>query len=71
MAWIVRVEIGKGKNKTVRQSIPLPNQERVRAWAKRNSSIKSNTPVRITNTTTKKSKTTTGSGAYIFGRVFK
>jgi hypothetical protein len=67
MAWIVRVETGKGKNKSISQSIPLPNKSRVRAWAKRHPMIKSNTKVTIKNTTTKKTITTTGTGSYIFG----
>lgn len=66
MAWIIRVEKGRGKNKSVSQSTPLPNKARVRAWAKRNPMIKSNTKVTIKNTRTKKTITTTGSGAYIF-----
>lgn len=71
MAWIVRIESGKGKNRSVRQSIPLPNKERVRAYVKRNPVGRSDTPVKITNTVTKKTKTFTKSGASLFGRKFK
>jgi len=54
MAYIVKVETGKGKNKSVSQSIPLPNQKRVCNWIKRNPMVKSNTNIKVTNTRTKK-----------------
>ena len=68
MAWVVRIETGSGKNKSVFQSIPLPNKARVRAYVKRHPAVKSNTKIKITNTITKKSKTFTGSGASLFGK---
>lgn len=35
MAYKVRIEVGKGKNKAVTESIPLPNKKRVCDYIKR------------------------------------
>ncbi len=67
MAWIVRIKVGKGKEKTVTQSTPLPNKQRVRAWVKRNPVGRADTKVKIINTSTKKTKTLTKLGAGSFG----
>lgn len=55
MAYIVRVEVGKGKNKAITQSISLPNKKRVCNYIKRNPLVRSNTSVKVTNLITKKS----------------
>ena len=49
MAYKVRVEVGKGKNKAVTESISLPNKKRVCNYIKRNSLVKSNTQIKVTN----------------------
>jgi len=54
MSYKVRIEIGKGKNKSVSQSIPLPNKKRVVKFIKRSPFVKSNTNIKVTNTRTKK-----------------
>mgnify|MGYP001596339395 CR=1 FL=1 len=54
MSYKVRVEVGKGKNKAVTQSIPLPNQKRVCNYIKRSPLVKSNTNVKVTNNKTGK-----------------
>ena len=55
MAYIVRIEVGRGFNRTIRQSIPLPSRNRVAIYINKNSSIRANTDVKVTNTITKKS----------------
>ena len=54
MAYIVKIETGKGKKKSNFQSIPLPNKERVCSYIKRHPAVKSNTEIKVTNTRTKK-----------------
>ncbi len=54
MAYIVRVEVGKGKNKAITQSIPLPSKKRVCNYIRRNPLVRSNTQVKVTNTRNKK-----------------
>lgn len=58
MAYKVRIEVGRGKNKTVSQSVPLPNRDRVRGFISRSPLVKSNTQIKVTNT--RKKKTITG-----------
>ena len=53
MSYTVRVEVGKGKNRTVMQSIPLP-KKRVCGYIKRNPAVRSNTKVKVTNLKNKK-----------------
>lgn len=67
MGYVVRVEVGKGKNRSVMESIILPTPERVMAYCKRNPLIRSNTRVQITNTKTRKQIVTSGDGACMFG----
>ena len=59
MSYIVRIEVGKGKNKAVSQSIPLPNKKRVENFIKRSPLVKSNTKIKLKNTRTKKITTGT------------
>lgn len=54
MAYKVRVEIGKGKNHAVSESIPLPNRQRVCRFIRENPMVRSNTQVRVTNLRTGK-----------------
>lgn len=54
MTYKVLVEVGKGKNKAVTESIPLPSKDRVCNYIKRNPLVKSNTKVKVTNLNTKK-----------------
>lgn len=54
MAYIVKIETGKGKNKSNFQSIPLPNKQRVCNYIKRHPAVKSNTEIKVTNTRTRK-----------------
>jgi len=49
MSYKVRIEVGKGKNKSVTESIPLPNKKRVCAYIKRSPLVKSNTQVKVTD----------------------
>ena len=58
MTFKVRIEVGKGKNRTVSQSIPLPNKQRVCSFIQRSPLVKSNTNIKVTNLRTK--KVTTG-----------
>lgn len=55
MTYIVRIEIGKGYNKTITESIPLPTRERVCQHIKRNPFVRLNTKIKVTNLKTKKS----------------
>lgn len=55
MAYLVRIEIRKGKLKTVTSSTPLRTKEDVVRWVRRNPVGNSNTKVKVTNTITKKS----------------
>ena len=54
MAYKVRIEIGKGKNRSVSESISLPNRKRVCNFIKRSPFVKSNTNIKVTNLKTKK-----------------
>lgn len=56
MPYVVRVEVGKGKNRAVTQSIPLPNKKRMCAYIQRNPLIRSNTKFKVTNIKTGKSE---------------
>ncbi|HEY0087317.1 MAG TPA: hypothetical protein VGB37_00645 [Candidatus Lokiarchaeia archaeon] len=49
MAYKVRVEVGKGKNRAVTESISLPSKKRVCNYIKRSPLVKSNTNVKVTN----------------------
>jgi hypothetical protein len=53
MTYKVRVEVGKGKNKAVTESIPL-NKSRVCNYIKRNPLVKSNTKVKVINLSNEK-----------------
>ncbi len=53
MTYKVNVEVGKGKNKAVTESIPL-NKSRVCNYIKRSPLVKSNTKVKVTNIQTGK-----------------
>ena len=55
MAYKVRIEVGKGKNKTVTESISLPTKKRVCNYIKRSPLVRSNTKVKVTNLRTNKS----------------
>ena len=50
----VRIEVGKGKNKAVTESIPLPNKKRVCNYIKRSPLVRSNTKIKVTNLKNKK-----------------
>lgn len=65
MAYKIFVEVGKGKNKSTAGSTPLPNKSRVEKWIKRSPFIKSNTKIKVENTST--GKTTIGTQ----GRFYK
>ena len=52
--YIVRIEIGKGKRKSISQSIPLPTKMRVNTYIRKHPLVKSNTTIKVTNTRTKK-----------------
>jgi len=67
MAYIVRIQTGKGKNRSVSQSTPLQNKQKVRKWVKRNPVGNLSTDVTIRNTRTKKTITRSKAGASIFG----
>lgn len=54
MTYKVRVEVGKGKNHSVTESIPLPSKDRVCNYIKRSPLVKSNTKVKVTNLQTGK-----------------
>ena len=54
MAYKVRIEVGKGKNKAVTESIPLRNKKRVCSYIKRSPLVRSNTKIKVTNLRTKK-----------------
>lgn len=54
MAYVVRVETGKGMNRAITQSVPLPNKERVAIYIRKNPLIRSNTNVYVFNTITRK-----------------
>ena len=58
MAYVVRVEVGKGKNRSVTQSIPL-SKKRACAYIKRNPLVRSNTKVKVTNMKTGNTQTGT------------
>jgi hypothetical protein len=53
MTYKVRIEVGKGKNKAITESIPL-NKARVCNYIKRSPLVKSNTKVKVTNVRTGK-----------------
>ena len=54
MTYKVRIEVGKGKDKSVTESIPLPNKTRVCNYIKRSPLVRSNTKVNVTNIQTGK-----------------
>lgn len=54
MTYKVRIEVGKGKNRAVTESIILPNKERVCNYIKRSPLVRSNTQVKVTETNTGK-----------------
>lgn len=54
MTFVVRIVVGRGKNRSVTQSIPLPNKKRVVGFIKRNPFVRSNTNIQVTNLRTKK-----------------
>ena len=65
MAYKVRIEVGKGKNKAVTESIPL-SKTRVCNYIKRSPLVKSNTRVKVTDLKTK--KVTIGTQSRFCGR---
>jgi len=67
MAYKVRVEVGKGKNKAVTESIPLPNKQRVCNYIKRSPLVRSNTNIKVKNLRT--GKVTTGTQSKFCGRM--
>jgi hypothetical protein len=67
MAYVVKIETGKGKKRTVSQSIPLSSKEKVRRWVKRNPVGRNSTEVTIRNTRKKTTKKTTKAGASTYG----
>ena len=54
MTYKVRIEVGKGKNKAVTESVPLPNKKRVCNYIKRSPLVNPNTKVKVTNINTNK-----------------
>ncbi len=56
MTYKVRIEVGRGKNKSVTESIPLSNKQRVCDYIKRSPLVKSNTNVKVTNIQTRENK---------------
>jgi len=52
MTYKIRVEVGKGKNRAVTESTPIP-KKRVCSWIKENPLVRSNTQVKVTNIKTK------------------
>lgn len=58
MPYKVRIEVGKGKNKAVTESIPLPNKKRVCNYIRRSPLVKSNTKIKVKNL--RNNKTITG-----------
>ena len=71
MAYVVRIQTGKNKNKTVTQSIPLPSKERVRMYVKRNPVGNWRTKVTIRDTRKNKTITKTKAGASIWGKKYR
>ncbi|MCX6748482.1 MAG: hypothetical protein NT076_02660 [Candidatus Pacearchaeota archaeon] len=69
MSYKVRVEVGKGKNKSVTESIPLPSKKRVCGYIKKNPLVKSNTNVRVTNLSN--GKVTTGKQSKFCSKIRK
>ena len=69
MAYKVRIEVGKGKNKAITESIALPTKKRVCNYIKRSPLVRSNTKVKVTNLRTNKS--TIGTQFKLCGRRFK
>ncbi|MEK6881276.1 MAG: hypothetical protein AABY22_16765 [Nanoarchaeota archaeon] len=60
ITYKVFVEVGKGKNKATSGSIPLSKQK-VCNWIKKNSIVRTNTKIRVTNINNKKMITGTQS----------
>ncbi len=54
MAFKVRIVVGRGKNRSVSESIPLPNKQRVCNFIRRSPLVRSNTNIKVTNLRTKK-----------------
>ena len=54
MSYKVHIEVGKGKNKAVTESIPLTNKKRVCNYIKRSPLVNSNTKIRVKNLKTRK-----------------
>jgi hypothetical protein len=75
MPYIVKISVGKGKERAVTQSIPLPTKERVRRYVKRNPLGNYRTKVIIINTSKRKRYLMTKGEASRFGinmkKVFK
>ena len=69
MTYKVRIEVGKGKNRAVTESIPLPNKKRVCDYIKRSPLVRSNTKVKVTNLRT--NKLTIGTQSKFCSRRFK
>ena len=55
MTYNVRVDVGKGKNRAVMESIPIP-KKRVCGWIRENPLVRSNTKVKVTNIQTGKTQ---------------
>lgn len=54
MAYKVRIDIGKGKNRAVSESIPLSNKADVVRWVKTHPFGNSNTQIKVKNLNTGK-----------------
>jgi len=70
MGYIVRIAIGKGMNRTVTQSIILPNKERVRAYIKRNPVGNINTRITIKDINTNKIYSMVKGRGYYWGKKY-
>lgn len=69
MPFKVRVEVGRGKNRSVSESVSLPNKKRVFSHIKKHPFVKSNTQIKVTNLRT--NKVTTGTqGRFLPSRKF-
>ncbi len=61
MPYKVRIDVGRGKNRSVSESVPLPNRQRVCRFIKRSPLVKTGTKIKVTNIRTKKTLTGTQS----------
>lgn len=54
MAYKVRIDVGKGKNRSVSQSVPLSKKEDVARWVRTHPFGNSNTKIEVKNLNTGK-----------------